>query len=112
MSFIMKPCTETIHFIYSGRSKVGSVVLRNGSWMGKIGEHTATAATARAAFLDVVRICNRVALCGENDAAKARAALAENNAAVRAEAAAINDLLSISGPLRASVAFRKRKIAI
>lgn len=42
----------------------------------------ATAATANEAFTELVTILNRISLCGENDAMKAREALAKRNARV------------------------------
>jgi G3E family GTPase len=49
----------------------------------------AQAHTAQAAFQDLVAILNRIDLCGEDDAAKARAALAERNARTEAHNAQV-----------------------
>jgi len=69
-----------IYDIRLGGSKIGFVRLVDGEFLAVIKDQKATGATAGDAFRALVTILNRVAICGENDADKARAALAARNA--------------------------------
>lgn len=94
MRYTLKPSTENVFFITSGRVKWGQVVrAKDGQWvatmvMGTLIERADTAANA---FHALMRARNRIQLCGENNEEKARAVLAERNARVRAEVKALND---------------------
>lgn len=93
MNYILKPLTNTSYTIQLGRDKVGFVRqtpsgAQAGSWIVSLrGDLQTGFASAKEAFTAAVRRANRIEICGEDNAEKARAALAQQNAEVRREAA-------------------------
>ena len=116
MSYTLTQTAASIFAITSGRAKVGSVFQRasDKQWVGKIGTDIVIAASPDAAFREIVKVQNRVALCGVNDEQKAREALAARNAEARRNADEFNALMRDAGLTKygVGVSVRRRKIAI
>jgi hypothetical protein len=102
-NYILKQFTADTYQITCARAGVGKVWrTANGALAGRLTvkgrQYTAEGDDTRTVFRDLVAQANRVALCGENDAAKAAEALAKHNAATRAknakEAEAVNAYLN------------------
>lgn len=76
--------TDSVYFIKLGGKKVGSVFQRtqDKKWVGKIGNDHTQGYDPEQAFHEIVRIKNRIDLCGSNNEEKAREALAKRNAEI------------------------------
>lgn len=84
--YTLVKATDSVYFIKSGRNKIGSVFQRNSDkkWVGKIGNDHTTGYDPEHAFHEIVRVKNRIDLCGVNDETKAREALDVRNAKIAA----------------------------
>lgn len=95
--------SDSVYFIKSGGKKIGSVFQRNDNkkWVGKIGNDHVQGYDAEHAFREIVRVKNRIDLCGVNNEEKARAALEKRNAEIeKANAQAQNVLVNFTNMLR------------
>lgn len=111
--YYLNKISASVYSINAGTTRVGHVIFKDAKFNAKItrGEHTVTAVayTAREAFREVVAGQNRIAICGENDAAKAAATLQRQNDELARNVAAKNKLLEGTG-LR--YVTRRRRVTI
>jgi len=101
--YTLVKATDSVYFIKSGRNKIGSVFQRNSDkrWVGKIGNDHTTGYDPEHAFHEIVRVKNRIDLCGVNDETKAREALEKRNAEIqKRNAQAQNELIDFAHMLR------------
>lgn len=83
--YYLKESTATVWNVTHGRQVIGKVFQKadKSAWVGKSGPNLVEASDRVAAFHELVRVLNRVALCGENNEAKAREVLNARNAEIQ-----------------------------
>ena len=94
MRYVLKPLATDNYEIRRGRTRAGFVRRitsgeKAGQCVARIGDEIVFGPDPKAAFREIVTVANRIALCGENDHAKAVAALDARNAATARENARI-----------------------
>jgi hypothetical protein len=117
MSWRLEKVSASVYRINRGRSRAGHVLLKDGTYQGKIEVEgqvvRSEASTSRDAFHEVVAQANRILICGENDATKAAAVLDkrrdDHNAAVRKTADDLNWIADQVGRPRIQVVTRRRR---
>lgn len=118
MAYRLEQWTDSVYQIKQGRTKIGSVFQRDSDkkWVGRVKDDYVIADSPREAFQDIVRVLNRISICGVNNEEKARAALAARNAkiaAINAETMKdIQQLADICGIRLTSRRRRPRKILL
>ena len=90
-NYILKALTKTSFNIVLGRKDVGFVRQINsgentGKWIGRIDNEMVICNSSKEAFYEIVKVRNRIALCGVNDETKAIEALNKRNEAVTKDA--------------------------
>jgi hypothetical protein len=84
--YYLKTVTDTYSKIQRGRVACGFVRKNETGWVACIDKETTTHhATAKAAFHEIVKIANRISLCGTNDEQAARDEVGRRNQEVRDE---------------------------
>jgi len=93
--YTLKPSTTSVYFIYYRGGKIGSVMKHNTEdrWLAKDGRHVVYGSTASEAFEELVRVRNRVQICGENNEQKARETLERRNEQMKREVDQFNKLV-------------------
>lgn len=109
MAYTMTQISKSCYRITQGREKVGMVTKQDdGSWVASLrNRRTEKSGTAVDAFKAAVKTANRIALCGEDDELKARAALRKENDEVRREIDEMNTFFGFK-----AVVAKTRKVAI
>jgi hypothetical protein len=88
MSYILKRLSPSVFVIRHQRVQIGRIVEKHdhsgGYAIARFNKSTveATCSTPQQAFEEIAAACNRIAVCGVNDRAKAEAAIDERNAEV------------------------------
>lgn len=111
----MQHISATVYAISARGKRVGYVTRKeDGGFAGHIARHGQTVrregSDPKAIFHELVKAANRVALCGQDDEAAARAAVAAQHAAVTQQVAEYNELMAGTG-IQARVR-RGRKFSI
>lgn len=72
MAYRLEQWTDSVYQIKQGRTKIGSVFQRDSDkkWVGRVKDDYVIADSPREAFQDIVRVLNRISICGVNNEEK------------------------------------------
>ena len=115
--FYLEKVSASVYRISRGRDRAGHVLLKDGTYHGKIeveGQVVRSEASySDDAFREVVTQANRILICGENNKAKAEAVLKkrteDHNAAVRKTAEDLNWIADQVGGPRVKLKWGRRR---
>lgn len=94
-NYLLHKISDTTFQIKVVRKVIGYVTKTEGAWKGRSGNIVHIKETSKDAFFEVVKSLNRIQVCGEDDASKARVALENRNAKVYKEMQEFNSAVGL-----------------